>query len=97
MKTMPLIILMISLPSAIHPAACAVENQHADLIQHDDLTPPIYIPGTPVRHNIPIYNIHTREVIATASSVCAYELYVRMNNFPDALLLQPQPINDPLE
>jgi hypothetical protein len=93
MKTVSLIILMISLPSAIHPAACAVENHHTDLIQHDDLTPPIYIPGTPVRYNIPIYDVHTREVIATASSVYAYDMYVQMNGLPHALLL----LNDPLQ
>lgn len=80
MKSFYLILLLAILPSAIHTTNLEPYiNKHLFVSLDDDLTPPLYQPGDPIRYNIPIYDQHTREIITTASSVSAYAIYMRMN------------------
>lgn len=76
-----LIFCMITLPCLAHANSTIISSysQSALLGFDEDLTPPIYVPGDPIRQEVPIYDIFTREIITTVSSVYAYEIYVRMN------------------
>lgn len=81
MKSFYLMLLLATLPSAMHTTNLEPYNlnEHFFISLNDDLTPPLYQPGDPIRYNIPIYDQHTREIITTASSVWAYAIYMRMN------------------
>jgi hypothetical protein len=86
MKLFYLTLLLATLPSTNHTnAAHALCYYQDEALMADDLTPPLYEPGDPIRHNIPIYDLHTREIITTASSVYAYEIYLRLNDLYVAL------------
>jgi hypothetical protein len=83
MKLFYLTLLLTTLPSISHTnAGIALHELQPIIAVDEDLAPPIYEPGMPLRHHIPIYDIHTREIVTTASSVCAYELYLRLNDLP---------------
>jgi|GEM_PF-2059898 hypothetical protein len=88
MKTVFLILLMITLSHSMHANAAiapALNPGNQILILDEDLTPPVYIPGSPVRYDIPIYDAQTRQLITRASSICAYRLYTLLNGIPDAI------------
>lgn len=92
MKPFYLTLLITMLPFISHTKAgnALCYPQPEPFIANDDLTPPLYEPGEPIRYGIPIYDLHTREIITTASSVCAYELYLRLNNLPAVFFLKPR-------
>jgi hypothetical protein len=91
MKTVCLISLTILLPYALYANAAAIlpAYQYQPVINDDDLTPPAYVPGTPIRYGIPIYDLQTRQIITTASSICALQMYAKLNHL-DHLLLHPE-------
>ena len=100
MKPFYLTFLITMLPSISHADAgivlCNYQPQPI-IIADEDLTPPIYEPGMPMRHDIPIYNIHTREIMTMASSVCAYKLFLRINGLPFPPSGSPKTPNNAIE
>ena len=94
MKMIPLILILILLPPMTHTSAKISPYLPEHFTVHEDLTPPIYIPGSPVRYNIPIYKISTGEIVTTASSIYALRMYNQINGFSDYLAASPENSNN---